>query len=297
MARWQPHRGMAPFALVTVVIATMVALLGGGMGRVMAQDEGESHPAHIHDGTCAELGDVVFPLTNVSATGMMEGMMSGTPVADDSMAMGEMMGAAEATMVVTSATSIDASLADILDAPHAVNVHESEANVGNYIACGEIGGTVMSPADGDDGGTLAVGLRQLNDSGYSGIAVLEGRGDQTEVIIYLAEGLAGDAAGAADDAEATPDAAAGADASADEVMVDMADFAFDPETVEVAVGGTITWTNQDGAQHTATGRDRDVLQSGTLEQGDTYSETFDTAGTYDYFCEFHATMNGTIVVE
>jgi len=294
MARWQPHRGLAPFALVTVVIATMVALLGGGMGRVMAQDEGESHPAHIHDGTCAELGNVVFPLTNVSATGMMEGMMSGTPVADDSMAMGEMMGAAEATMVVTSATSIDASLADILDAPHAINVHESEANIGNYIACGEIGGMVMPSADGDDGGTLAVGLRQLNDSGYSGIAVLDGMGDQTGVIILLAEGLAGEAAGAAasDDAEATP----AEEAAAGEAAVDIADFAFDPETVEIADGDTITWTNQDGNPHTATAQDRDVLQSGTLQQGDSYSQTFDTAGTYDYFCEFHANMQGTIVV-
>ncbi len=295
MTRWQPHRGLAPFALVTVVIATMVALLGGGMGRVMAQDEGGSHPAHIHDGTCAELGDVVYPLTNVSATGMMEGMMSGTPVADDSMAMGEMMGAAEATMVVTSATSIDASLADILDAPHAINVHESEANIGNYIACGEIGGMVMPSADGDDGGTLAVGLRQLNDSGYSGIAVLDGMGDQTGVIILLAEGLAGETAGAAasDAAEGTP----AADAAAGEATVDIADFAFDPETVEIAVGDTVIWTNQDGSPHTATAQDRDVLQSGTLQQGDSYSQTFDTAGTYDYFCEFHATMNGTIVVE
>ena len=43
----------------------------------------------------------------------------------------------------------------------------------------------------DEGGTLVVGLGQLNDSGYSGIAVLEGKGDQTEVVIYLAEGPTG----------------------------------------------------------------------------------------------------------
>jgi len=298
MARWQSHRGFAPIVLVAVVIASMVALLGTGMSRVMAQGEAASHPAHIHDGTCAELGDVVYPLTNVSATGMMEGMMGGTPAADaPPMEMSEPMGAEAAIGVATSFSLVDASLEDILAAPHAINVHESEANIGNYIACGDVGGAIETGPGMEEGGTLVLGLGELNDSGYSGIAVLEGRGDQTEVIIYLAEGLAGDAAGAADDAEATPDAAAGADASADEVMVDIADFAFDPETVEVAVGGTITWTNQDSAQHTATGRDRDLLQSGTLQQGDSYSETFDTAGTYEYFCEFHATMNGTIVVE
>ncbi len=43
----------------------------------------------------------------------------------------------------------------------------------------------------DEGGTLVIGLGELNDSDYSGIAVLEGRGDQTEVVIYLAEGLTG----------------------------------------------------------------------------------------------------------
>ena len=49
--------------------------------------------------------------------------------------------------------------------------------------------------------------------------------------------------------------------------------------------------------HSATGTDRDALQSGTLNQGDSFTQTFDTAGTYEYFCEFHAEMKGTIVVQ
>ena len=59
----------------------------------------------------------------------------------------------------------------------------------------------------------------------------------------------------------------------------------------------MTWTNRDSAPHTATAKDRDVLQSGTLNQGATYTQTFDTAGTYDYFCEFHPNMKGVVNVE
>ena len=39
-----------------------------------------------------------------------------------------------------------------------------------------------------------------------------------------------------------------------------------------------------------------MLQSGTLDQGDRYSQTFDEPGTYEYFCEFHPNMKGTVVV-
>jgi plastocyanin len=40
-----------------------------------------------------------------------------------------------------------------------------------------------------------------------------------------------------------------------------------------------------------------VLQSGTLNQGDSFSQTFAEPGTFDYFCEFHADMKGTVIVQ
>jgi plastocyanin len=108
--------------------------------------------------------------------------------------------------------------------------------------------------------------------------------------------------------EASPDASpepcptpgAGTPAAGDEdgaITVTIANFAYDPDPVEVPVGGAVTWTNQDTAPHTATAEDRAVLQSGRLNQGQSFTQTFGTAGTYEYFCEFHANMNGTIVVE
>jgi len=103
---------------------------------------------------------------------------------------------------------------------------------------------------------------------------------------------------AAVDPCATPGAgtpAAGGDASA--VTVEVKDFAYNPDPIAVAVGGTVTWTNQDAAPHTATGVDKAALQSGKLDPGANFSQTFTTAGEYAYFCEYHANMKGTIVVE
>ncbi len=67
--------------------------------------------------------------------------------------------------------------------------------------------------------------------------------------------------------------------------------------VTVPVGGSVTWTNRGAEPHTATARDREVLQSGALQQGESFTETFGRAGTYDYFCEFHPNMQGTVVVQ
>ncbi len=121
------------------------------------------------------------------------------------MGMGEPVGAASAAMVETSLTLVDAALRDLVEGGHAVNVHESEENIENYIACGDIGGRIATGPGMEQGGTLALGLRELNGSGYSGIAVLEGRGAQTEVSVYLAQGLSGGSGGAT---EGTPAAAA-----------------------------------------------------------------------------------------
>ena len=196
------RRRLIPASLLGT--ATVAALLVGG-APATAQDEMASHPAHIHAGTCEELGEVVFPLTNVSEMGMMEGMMSGTPQADDAaMEMSEPTGAETAFGIETSYTLVDASLEEIVEGGHAINLHESKENIENYIACGDIGGRIETGPGMDEGGTLVVGLGELNDSGYAGIAVLEGKGDQTEVILYLAEGLTGETGAADDEGYATP---------------------------------------------------------------------------------------------
>jgi plastocyanin len=259
--------------------------LGGGTGLAhddahdaTPEDAAAAHPAHIHTGTCDTLGEVVFPLNDVAAPdhdaqgeASTEYGATATPEAG------------EDKVVAESTTTVEVALDDILAVEHAVNVHESAENIGNYIACGDVTG---EPEDG----AIEIELLELNDSGYSGQATLVDDGDgATTVTITLTR---------SDDA-GTPEASAGTDAAAtaDAVTVEISDFAYGPETVTIPVGGSVTFTNLDTVPHTATAQDRDVLQTGTLGQDESVTITFDEAGTYEYFCEFHPNMSGTVIVE
>ncbi|MCX9082235.1 MAG: cupredoxin family copper-binding protein [Candidatus Methanoperedens sp.] len=75
--------------------------------------------------------------------------------------------------------------------------------------------------------------------------------------------------------------------------IDIKDFAFNPDTITVAKGTTVTWTNKDSAQHTVTGT---AFTSETLSQGQSYSYTFNEAGTFEYYCKFHPSMLEKVIV-
>jgi plastocyanin len=264
------------FGFVTMAGAL---LLGSGVmlsSPGASAHEGVAHPAHIHNGTCATLGDVVVPLADVGSEMMGA---DGSPMAM------EEMGSASAIPVDISATTVQMALADILAAEHAINVHESAENIQNYIACGDLGGPVMGGTD------LAIGLGELNESGYAGVAWLHDNGDgTTDVKVFLTE--AGHGAEHEMDMGTPGDSG---EATGGETAVAIEGFSFgDP--IEVAVGTTVTWTNNDSAPHTVTQSGGGGFQSGAINQGGTFSFTFDTAGTFDYFCEFHPNMTGTITV-
>jgi plastocyanin len=265
--------------LGSVVALAALALLTPGLAA--QDDEAEVHPAHIHTGTCVELGDVVFPLTDIAHIG---GDAAST-------------GAASAIPVKSGVTVVDMPLQDIVDGGHAINVHLSSEEIDTYIACGDIGGAVTTD-EGEEESELIIGLGELNDSGHTGIAWLGAEGDQTRIAVHLVEPAGMGEAGAGAAREATPGAAdAGADAAAETLAVEVKDFAFNPPEITVPVGGSVTWTNQDTAPHTATGLDREALQSGAIESGQSFTQAFETAGTIEYFCEFHPNMKGSIVVE
>jgi hypothetical protein len=192
--------------IASLVFLSIVVGLGGRTLGADAQDASDSHPAHIHSGSCDQLGDVVYPLTNVSASGMMSGMQamaatpsSGMPAAmatPGGLTMSPARGATTALAVETSQTLVAASLDDLLAQPYAINVHESQDTIQNYIACGDLGGAMMTGPAMAQGGVLAIGLRELNTSGESGIAVLRATDtNQTMVWIYLAQGLSGTSGG------------------------------------------------------------------------------------------------------
>lgn len=274
--------------LIVTALITGGMFLAGGLASA-AQDAtpaatGDDHPAHIHVGACDNLDpNPTYMLSDVKPIAASEAATSGSEAA---------------IPVEQSVTTVDAPLDKLATGGYAINIHHSAADIGTYIACGNLTGAV-------DNGTLAVGLRELNDSGHSGIAILTAKGEQTDVNVYLAQGLSGAAMGhmatsttpAANTASSAGAAAASPAAAQNATRVDIKNLAYNPATVEIPVGGTVTWTNSDSVPHTVTGMDRSVLQSGTMDPGATFSKTFDKAGTYDYFCEFHANMKGTVVVK
>jgi amicyanin len=77
--------------------------------------------------------------------------------------------------------------------------------------------------------------------------------------------------------------------------VSISDFKFNPPTLTVPVGTTVTWTNQDEEPHTIAAKDGSFHSPG-MDTHATYSFTFTTAGSYDYICSIHPFMTGTVVV-
>lgn len=179
--------------------ASILALIGLIAGSIMtasiataqeaATPEGEdssSHPAHIHSGTCEELGDVVHPLED--ATGeRIDGTPEASPVPDDEGLPGN--------VIAHSRSTVEASLDDLLSEDHAVNVHQSQDAMDVFIACATIEGEATD-------GELILQLDELNDSGISGQVILSQTDDSTlEVTITLVDASADDFE---ETAEATP---------------------------------------------------------------------------------------------
>jgi plastocyanin len=78
--------------------------------------------------------------------------------------------------------------------------------------------------------------------------------------------------------------------------VEINNFAFSPKTLSVPAGTTVTWKFDDSTQHTVTADDNSFT-SAPMGEGQTYTHTFDTAGTLTYHCSIHPFMKGTVVVK
>jgi plastocyanin len=78
--------------------------------------------------------------------------------------------------------------------------------------------------------------------------------------------------------------------------VSISGYAFNPASLNVSTGTTVTWTNNDSVTHTVTS-DTGAFSSGDLSPGQTFSYTFSQAGTFAYHCSIHASMHGTVTVK
>lgn len=80
-----------------------------------------------------------------------------------------------------------------------------------------------------------------------------------------------------------------------EVVIE--DFSFNPPSLTVAAGTTVTFSNKDLTSHSATADDGKSFDTGLIGQNESATITFDTPGTYSYHCTPHPTMKATIIVE
>jgi len=118
-------------------------------------------------------------------------------------------------------------------------------------------------------------------------------------------------------ASSAPSASPSPTASPKPVAISIKGFAFNPATISVPKGTTITWTNEDTVAHTVTtgtpppsasptasgaspaalssGDGR--INSGRVENLKTFSFTFNEAGTFTYFCAVHPRMVATVTVQ
>lgn len=83
--------------------------------------------------------------------------------------------------------------------------------------------------------------------------------------------------------------------AAEPVPVSIANFTFSPADLTVAAGTTVVWTNHDDIPHTVASTDG-AFRSHALDTDDSFSFTFEKAGSYRYFCSLHPRMVGTVKV-
>lgn len=143
---------------------------GGGVSVCLpiaktGADDGALPPyyAEIIEGACdAASGNTVFELLEVSDA---DGVVGVPPAA----------------LVARSVTTVRSPLDDLIGERHSIAIRVSAGDP-TLVACGEIGGI----RDGDE---LAVGIKERNDSGFSGISVIRGADESSLVYIYLGRGL------------------------------------------------------------------------------------------------------------
>ena len=217
-----------------------------------------SYPAQIVTGSCATPGDIAFSLGDVAPQVMAE--------------------KSAALPIAIGVSTIETPLSRLLATGHAIGIGTDQKDA-IPVACGDISRATNEAAD------VVLGLQAQNAENI-GLAVLHDEGERTAVTLYLLN----------------PDliretTAATLAAPEEALTVEIVDaWAFQPHSLEVPPGATVTWVNNSDVAHTVTGANLAFDDSGLIEPGDSFRQTFDEPGTYRYRCGPHPDMTGEIVV-
>jgi plastocyanin len=79
-------------------------------------------------------------------------------------------------------------------------------------------------------------------------------------------------------------------------VITIDNFTFTPPELTVAAGTTVKWVNHDDIPHLVVNKDK-VFRSKALDTDDSFSFTFVSGGTFDYFCGLHPHMVGKVIVK
>jgi plastocyanin len=80
-------------------------------------------------------------------------------------------------------------------------------------------------------------------------------------------------------------------------VITIDNFTFTPPELTVAVGTTVKWVNHDDIPHSVINKDKVFRSKAALDTDDSFSYTFTSAGTFDYFCGLHPHMVGKVIVK
>src|SRR3954454_22575528 len=259
---------MRPMRIGVTTVALLLTLLGGPLlmgSSGLAQEASPPRPSHIHNGDCDELGEVIQPLNSLTVPS------------------GPVAGNADAVVAEAAFPNLPISFTDLLATDHAVKVHLSKAQIQFYLACGDIGGAL------DADGALIVGLKELDNSGYTGIAYLvPAANGSTNVSVLIAKVLPG---GGIPEAAATPAAGAAetpaASAGPQVVDVGLTEFAIAMPNALPAGPTRFAIHNNGAVTHSFVieGQGIDKTLANSLQPGQSAFLNVDLApGSYTIYC-------------
>lgn len=141
------------------------------------------------------------------------------------------------------------------------------------VACADLEGTIYE-------GELIVGIHEIANSGTIGIATIAKAGTGSNLVLYLST--------------AQPERVA--ESMTIEIIGSQGSWSYDPATLDISVGTTVTWVNRTDTSHTVTGTDLTYEDSGPIPPGGEWSQTFAVPGTFSYFCAPHPLMTAEITI-
>jgi len=242
--------------------------IGAGMALTIAASgvlaEASAISVQLYEGSCEEPGVVVASLSGIAP----DDLTTDGPAEMDAVAR------ALGSPVMASLASVPMALADFGAGVHAIGVFDQLDELGDHVACGQFGGF------GAVGGDVQVGLVSEDGSGMHGVAWLHDNGDGTTVVSTVV---------------ALPAGAMDVSGDGDDVDVAIRKSLYLPSPLQVTVGTTVTWTNEDLLPHTSTAT-QGGFDSGYMAQGDRFSQTFDMPGEFPYYCVYHPRMRATVIV-